>query len=373
MRPLSERNMMSWPISRTDLATWYDYAAGELGRNSMICTWRGRGVPGFDLQPFSIGDPARYGAEAGRAIWSDKQVHLLLNATLSRLYPRQDRRGIERVTVFKEPDISLDITLAPHQLVILAAGGMGNAQILLGSTEDTNSAVGNETDQVGRYLMEHPHVYNCATLVVKEGYVFPSPPAAFGDYLPALVPDDANYAAAGGLDASFELVEISADKENAIQRLVVDRLGGRANIFSLNARTEMTADPSNRVQRIFGADPSGLPRLRATCVLNAQDYRSILIYLYALGEACADENIGRIEIINRQLFSELTGGGHTMGTTRMGTNPRTSVVDKDCRVHGYSNLFVAGSSVFPTGGFANPTMTIVALAGRLGDFLGSRP
>ena len=58
-----------------------------------------------------------------------------------------------------------------------------------------------------------------------------------------------------------------------------------------------------------------------------------------------------------------------MGTTRMGSSSRDSVVDSDCRVHGYDNLFVAGSSVFPSTGYANPTLTIVALALRLADTL----
>jgi len=59
-----------------------------------------------------------------------------------------------------------------------------------------------------------------------------------------------------------------------------------------------------------------------------------------------------------------------MGTTRMGEDASKSVVDPHCRVHGYANFFVAGSSVFPTGGgYANPTLTIVALALRLADRL----
>jgi choline dehydrogenase-like flavoprotein len=56
-----------------------------------------------------------------------------------------------------------------------------------------------------------------------------------------------------------------------------------------------------------------------------------------------------------------------MGTTRMHVDPKKGVVDQDCRVHGISNLFVAGSSVFPTSGSATPTITIVALALRLAD------
>ena len=60
---------------------------------------------------------------------------------------------------------------------------------------------------------------------------------------------------------------------------------------------------------------------------------------------------------------------HHMGTTRMATSPREGVVDANCRVHGMRNFFVAGSSVFPTSGHANPTLTIVALALRLADHL----
>ena len=68
-------------------------------------------------------------------------------------------------------------------------------------------------------------------------------------------------------------------------------------------------------------------------------------------------------------YSRLAGQWHQMGTTRMSESPETGVVDRNCRVHGRSNLFIAGSSVFPTCGESNPTLTICALATRLGDHL----
>jgi choline dehydrogenase-like flavoprotein len=65
--------------------------------------------------------------------------------------------------------------------------------------------------------------------------------------------------------------------------------------------------------------------------------------------------------------SGMIAGKHHMGTTRMHPDRRQGVVDADCRVHGIGNLYVTGSSVFPTGGYANPTLTIAALAIRLAD------
>jgi len=60
---------------------------------------------------------------------------------------------------------------------------------------------------------------------------------------------------------------------------------------------------------------------------------------------------------------------HHIGTTRMGSSKKNGVVDKNCKVFGINNLFIAGSSVFPTSGHANPTLTIVALSLRLSNFL----
>ena len=90
-----------------------------------------------------------------------------------------------------------------------------------------------------------------------------------------------------------------------------------------------------------------------------------------IDEGLRGAGVGRLE---RKLGDEspsalFRGAYHHMGTTRMHRAPSEGVVDANCRVHGYANLFVAGSSVFPTSGNANPTLTIVALAIRLADHL----
>ena len=66
---------------------------------------------------------------------------------------------------------------------------------------------------------------------------------------------------------------------------------------------------------------------------------------------------------------QIAWGGHQLGTTRMGHREEDGVVDVNCKVFGVSNLYVAAPSVFPTGGQANPVLTIVTLAIRLADHL----
>ena len=82
------------------------------------------------------------------------------------------------------------------------------------------------------------------------------------------------------------------------------------------------------------------------------------------------EGWGPLEIPEGSGWPKLIeGGAHHMGATRMHTDSEHGVVDADCRVHGTDNLYVAGPSVFPTYGYANPMLTIVALTLRLGEHL----
>jgi choline dehydrogenase-like flavoprotein len=128
---------------------------------------------------------------------------------------------------------------------------------------------------------------------------------------------------------------------------------------------------SNRVFLTGERDATGFHRPAVRCVFDATDFLNAETTLRLLGETLIALDRGRVRIHNDRVYRDPSGGGHLMGTTRMGTNRGTSVVDRDCRVHGYANLFVAGSSVFPTSGYANPTLTIVALALRLADRLAS--
>jgi choline dehydrogenase-like flavoprotein len=105
--------------------------------------------------------------------------------------------------------------------------------------------------------------------------------------------------------------------------------------------------------------------------LSAEDKRNAFGVHRLLGEEIGRTGFGRLKLglsdDESSWPNDLTGNEHHMGATRMHSDPRFGVVDAHCRVHGVGNLYVAGSSVFPTGGAANPTLTIVALALRLSD------
>ena len=94
-----------------------------------------------------------------------------------------------------------------------------------------------------------------------------------------------------------------------------------------------------------------------------------------MGRELGRTGAGRVQLLDWVTRGEdtwpatLSGGWHHMGTTRMHENPRLGVVDANCRVHGLGNLYVAGASVYPTGGAANPTLTLVAVSLRLSDHL----
>lgn len=368
--PLSARNMVDWPIARSDLDGYYRTAATLLERSPDFLDYTQDYTGGFAYRPFSIVYPTRFGEAYLEPFRASTGVHVLLETSLSRLRANEGRTAVAGFDLVALSGDTRTVNMRAGQALALAAGGLGNAQILLGEAGDNAPGIGNETDQVGRYLMEHPHFYDCARLVVRSDLALPQLPDSYGEFAPTLVPQDEIYQRMGGLDISLELEEDDLNTADHVERYLAETLGS-VQVFLINVRSEMAPEAANRVRRVPGAQgPAGLPRLTASCVISSDALRAVDGYLRQLGAAMAESGQGRVRLDNQTIFHEATGGGHIMGTTRMGDDPRRSVVDAECRVHGYSNLYVAGSSVFSTGGYANPTLTIVALAARLGDHLG---
>jgi choline dehydrogenase-like flavoprotein len=150
----------------------------------------------------------------------------------------------------------------------------------------------------------------------------------------------------------------------------------KPSAFSLYTQCETTPNPDSRVTVDFqDPDAVGLPRVRLDWRINRVDKESLIRSQEILGARLEAAGLGHLE--PTEPFHDessdwgpgLHGGHHQMGTTRMAANAKQGVVDENCQVHGTDGLFIAGQSVFPTVGFANPLLTGVALSARLGQYL----
>jgi choline dehydrogenase-like flavoprotein len=141
----------------------------------------------------------------------------------------------------------------------------------------------------------------------------------------------------------------------------------------LSTRIDSTPNPDSRVTLGSERDPLGLPRIEFHWQLSPLDKHSLRRTLEIMGAEFGRAGLGRLQILidddDSTWPKDTRGGWHHMGTTRMSDDPKRGVVDRNCQVHGISNLFIAGSSVFPTAGSGTPTMLLVSLALRLADHI----
>ncbi|HEX6630788.1 MAG TPA: GMC oxidoreductase [Gemmatimonadaceae bacterium] len=161
----------------------------------------------------------------------------------------------------------------------------------------------------------------------------------------------------------------------AIPTFAYWKLGGSRPVERMRVTTIVIPVPNADSRVLLGTERDALdqPRARLDWRLGARDHRSARRTMEILAAELGRAGAGRLKLLldrDEQAWPEdLHGGYHHMGTTRMSDDPRTGVVDRRCRVHGVTNLFVAGSSTFPTAGSGTPTLALVALALRLADDL----
>ncbi len=147
----------------------------------------------------------------------------------------------------------------------------------------------------------------------------------------------------------------------------------KAQRYSLDFHAEQEPNPESRVGLDETVDEFGMRRLRVDWRYTRQDVETVQKALALLATDIRESGIGQFDYDPLQVEAEMTRygayGGHHIGTARMGSDPVSSVVDVNCRVHEVQNLYIAGAAVFPTSSQANPTLTIVALALRLAAHL----
>ena len=256
------------------------------------------------------------------------------------------------------------------KIVVLACNAVEIPRLLLASrSERTPNGVANRSDQVGRNLMDHPAQLSWA-LAAEPVYPYRGPistsgienlrDGAFrrdrGAYRIEIGNDGWSWPKAAPMTTAQDFIDKGL-RGKALDQAIADHTSRQFRLVSL---IEQDPEQENRIT-LDGTDVDfyGVPLPRIT-------YRISEYVQNGLAVARQDHE----EIMKRWGATEVThadeffGAGHIMGTTRMGTDPKTSVVDQNLQCHDHRNMFILGAGVFPTTGTANPTLTIAALSLR---------
>ncbi|MEM9147471.1 MAG: GMC family oxidoreductase [Pseudomonadota bacterium] len=357
---------------------------------------------------------------------ADPKVRIVLHATVIAIDLADDGQSVSAFRLRSQRGRSAS---ARGRYFVLATGGIEAPRLVLASRLTTTgcAARGFGGDAVGRYFMEHPHArggrlapepgpgaaWRALSLLPRHArhrgirhaaVLRPSAEtqrrdgilnSALGLALRAPETKGAglgrqayaalrhNLPSSGPWRRAWRFARRSAAiwrrlSDPAVTDLVTS-IGGRE--ISLSVRAEQAPNPVSRITLSPDRrDALGVALPVLDWRLTALDRDSVARLVTLFGEECARLGIGRVEPstwlrsgkiwhFDPGIGNHAIGGYHHMGTLRMGLDPRESVVDGDCRFHDIANLYVAGSAVFPTVGWANPTLNIIALALRLADRL----
>ena len=458
LNPRSELGIPGWPLKREELETYWKRAASDYRFAPMKLYEPG----GFEalreaseqqlswkvLQEkvfLAAAEPQHFGKEH-KHIFEKSGTDLYLDATLLRLEgavekaPGKDDLHQVSTGVVRSADGSERKLSA--RVFVLATGGLENARILLASQDICAAGLGNEHDQVGRCLMNHPKNY-CGIIRLSRPvrdmpYLFGCLHKGYAGYA-GLRLSDAEQQRRGllnayvrfeplfpwsdkqGVEALVLLVKRStrlfgawkkrshdklvtlrdysetgddSDFQNArkgfldwlgllgtivvnapsVTRYVVSRFSSKAPLVRrVRVRNflEMEPHPDNRVTLGGKLDPLGQPETVVSHGPTKRDKDSLRAVHQVLADELAENGFGSLEsdLETAEPWPIDLDASHHLGTTRMGTDPLSSVTDACGRLHSVSNVYLAGGSLFPTSGCANPTLTIVALAIRQADKL----
>ena len=286
---------------------------------------------------------------------------LISEVTVTRLVV--DKAGY--ITGAEVRDLDRNTKVLRARVYIVACGALETPRLLLLSrSSGFPHGIGNNHDLVGRFFMEHrggPE-FSGRLRIGWENFSFSELVGQSYQYYQEFKNLGLGGMVLGcGLDGAIDGQEIRAWQiGKALNRLTARNL-------TIGMLTEMRPSPKNRVTLDTKAkDYFGNPGTSLYLSDTEEDLMTLEHGKKILKKICTKLGISTTPEESTQW------GHHHMGTCRMGDNSRTSVVDPNLRVHGTTNLFIAGSSVFVTSGVANPTLSLTALTIRLSDYLRSQ-
>ena len=411
-----------WPLARDALAPYYARAAELLGVEGEPygeSLWERRRAKPPALDPARLGHTYTAWSprpHLGRVLRHEfrraANVRVLLHANAASVVTDPDRTAFAHLEVRGLDGRSARIRA---RACVLCGGGIENARVLLVSGDPEAGGLGNARGNVGRYFQDHPNVH-CARVRTDSPRVLQEAYSLFyrrrRRYLPkiALAPEVQRAERVLNCAANLEY-EFADESLNALRRLYrgLRRGGERAEVrrdlpraargapaagaaayrrlvrgrataaapaaIWLQAHAEQAPNPDSRVVLGRERDAVGVNVARVEWRLGDLERRTAATMARVVGDELARLGLASLEPPDWLLdpdsaWRDRFGDSyHHLGTTRMSREPAHGVVDPDCRVHGLAGVYVGGGSVFPTSGYANPTLTIVALAIRLADHL----
>ncbi|HWB94484.1 MAG TPA: GMC family oxidoreductase [Puia sp.] len=399
-----------WPIDRSDLDPYYAKAQSilDLGPYEYdVAYWQKRDPELISLLPanpsvwnkvWQFSPPTRLAKKYGPQIMASKNIHLYTYANLIDITANENLSTIKDITVKNEAGKTHTVRA---KRFILACSTIQNARILLSCNKQAPNGLGNDHDLVGRYFMEHLQIksawlflptpdrlklYSIEPGVTKMRCELAITPAMQEKYgilsgTASLLP----FGIAQNAKASIDTWNNTDPRQslsnfrssNATARHSATQTGNAgSNRYMLSTRIEQAPNPNSRITLSREKDALGMPRSILHWELTPFEKRSVRTMYELIGQEVGRAGVARLQLMEHlqdpgdYSWPEFTSGGwHHMGTTRMGNDPATSVVDADCKLHGVDNLFIAGASCFVTAAAPNPTLTIVALSLRLSDHL----
>lgn len=377
-----------WPFGLDELLPFYRKAQSvcQLGPYGYTADdWRPHGarpmaIEGERVQSyaFQYSPPTRFGEVYRDELRQAPNVVTYLGANAVDL---ETPVPPQRVSAVKVACLSGTSFRVAARAFLLATGGIENARLLLLADRVQPAGLGNGHDLVGRYFMEHLYLDAAADIRAPRGAIsdfYTSGHWVNGRRVRGIL----------GLSPEVRrreqltnycgvIVEPSPGLLTRLRNTIANvRAGPAPRTYFVKNVMEQAPNPDSRVTLGEDRDRLGCRRTALRWRLSALDKFTAHRAHAILGEELSRSGVGQMRsLMGREddpWPTSVRGARHHMGTTRMHADPRRGVVDADCRVHGIANLYVAGSSVFPTSGAANPTLTIVALALRLAGHLQNR-
>jgi choline dehydrogenase-like flavoprotein len=322
--------------------------------------------------------PTHFGERYADDLKHIANLTIMLKANVTGLRLVADARSVDHIEV---ATLSGNRFKVKSRYTVVAVGGIETPRLLLASRDVMATGVGNGNDLVGRFFADHPIPGQTAIIVLFSGKIAPyyqMIQAANGTNVRAALAPHESFQRQRGVLCSLATVEAEVQLDGLGQAAMTETaaaLGidaGSMRAFTLGCGMELAPDPDRRLSLTSGTDALGMPRLKLDMTVSDDDFLRYRTTLTELGRQLLAAHTGMVRILHRtrdEWMSVMDWGNHHMGTTRMHDDPRQGVVDANSQVHGIHDLYIAGSSVFPTYGASNPTLNMLALTLRLADHL----